>query len=326
MVVLDGVPVPRNTLSYLNPNDIESVTVLRGANASTLYGSEGINGALLVTTKKGANRKPTVTFSHSSNVDQVSFLPKFQNGWGNGSGYGGLTAAGNYRSYENQSYGDAYDGSIRPLGRTAEDGSVYYVPYTARPKEKYKVWDIGYTMQNDVSLSGGDATSSFYISLQDVLTKGVVPGDDIRRDNARFSASKQYGKFKASFTANYAQDRYEVHDDELNGNNFYELVMNTPGYVPLTQLRDWKNDKFASPNGYFNDYYNSPWFELDNNRSKGGRNYFNGSLDLNLKINDNIEFINRVGIASTQSFSKTTQGKFSYTNWARNLAFYGSFP
>jgi len=104
LIVLDGVPVPQNTISYLNPNDIESVTVLKGGQAATLYGADGVNGVLVITTKKGTGR-PQVSFTHTSNVEDVAYLPKFQKDFGSGSGYG-ATQAENYRPFENQQYGD----------------------------------------------------------------------------------------------------------------------------------------------------------------------------------------------------------------------------
>ncbi|WP_315822922.1 TonB-dependent receptor plug domain-containing protein [Paraflavitalea speifideaquila] len=155
LIVLDGVPVPNSTLDYLNPNDIESVNTLKGGQAATLYGSDGVNGAVVITTKRGRSGRNVVTFTTSANAEQVSFMPDFQNRFGSGSGYGN-TPAQNYRAFENQSYGDEYDGSRRPLGRVTEDGDTLMVPYSARPNEKKKVWDIGSVFQNDISLAGGD--------------------------------------------------------------------------------------------------------------------------------------------------------------------------
>src|SRR5262249_14546264 len=102
LIVLDGVAVPSNTIAYLNPSDIESVTVLKGGQAAALYGSDGVNGALVITTKRGGG-KPKVSFSHTSNVEEVAYLPEFQTEYGSGSGYG-LTQQQNFRPFENQQY------------------------------------------------------------------------------------------------------------------------------------------------------------------------------------------------------------------------------
>src|SRR5690349_9574267 len=72
LIVLDGVPVPQNAVSYINPDDIENVTVLKGGQAATLYGTDGVNGVLMITTKKGS-KKPTINFSQTVTADAVSY-------------------------------------------------------------------------------------------------------------------------------------------------------------------------------------------------------------------------------------------------------------
>lgn len=315
LVVLDGVPVPSTTLDYLNPNDVESVNTLKGGQAATLYGSDGVNGAIVITTKKGRNGRNTVTVTSSANLEQVSFMPKFQNRFGNGSGYS-YTPELNYRAYENQSYGDEFNGSRRPLGRVTEDGDTLMVPYSALPNEKKKVWDVGSVIQNDIALSGGDEKSSFYLSFQDAITSGVVPGDTRRRDAFRFNSSRTVGKVKAGFQATYAQDRV----DRTNS-DFYWLVINAAAHVPLTKLRDWKNSKFASPNGYYNDYYNNPWFELDNKRRTGISKSFNGSFDLQYAPVDWFNATYRLGLISSTAEEKFTTGRFIYSDWAKHSAY-----
>jgi len=142
LVVIDGMQTTSTVLALINPNDVESVTVLKGGQAATLYGSAGVNGALVITTKQGDKGKLKVSYSNSTNFEEVSFLPEFQEMYGSGShyatSYGGagyLTTAearakDNWRSYENQQYGDKYDGSMRPAGRTLPDGSYLNVPYS----------------------------------------------------------------------------------------------------------------------------------------------------------------------------------------------------
>jgi len=315
LIVLDGVPVPQNAISYLNPNDIQDVTVLKGGQAATLYGSDGVNGALLINTKRGSRGKPTITFTSTVNFEELSFLPKFQDTYGSGSDYGGLTPAENYRTYENQQYGDKYDGSIRPLGRIAESGDTFNLPYRAIPGERRRVWDRGFTTTNDVAVSGGDATSRFYLSFQDANTHGIVPKDKNRRDQVRLSATKEFGKVSASFNANYIFERIDQ-----TTSNFYFNILNQASHIPISDLKDWKNNQFANPNGYFNDYYNNPFFELDNNRQIQQNNYFNGSVELNYQPLTWLNFTERVGVARSDFSSKARTGQFIYTEYAKHDA------
>lgn len=100
LLVIDGVPQPgsQTMLALLNPNDIESISVLKGGQAGTLYGSAGVNGALVITTKRGAQGKARVTYSNATNIEQISFLPKFQDKYGNGSHYAATYGTAGYKT------------------------------------------------------------------------------------------------------------------------------------------------------------------------------------------------------------------------------------
>jgi TonB-linked SusC/RagA family outer membrane protein len=316
LVVLDGVPVGKGALFSINPNDIANVTVLKGGQAATLYGSDGVNGAILIETKRGSRTKPQISFTSTANFEQVSFLPEFQTEFGSGSNYGAATPAGNYRSYENQQYGDRYDGSIRPLGRTLEDGSILLRPYSAIPGERRKAWDVGQTYTNNIAISGGDPTSRFYLSIEDVRSKGVTPKDQYQRNSIRFNTSRDFGKFSTNAQINYI--RREA--DYTNANYFF-FVINSASHIPLSELRDWKNNKFANPNAFFNDYYNNPYFELDNNRGRSVQNTLYTNLQLDYKINKWASLVNRTGITNASSDAKNWTGQFKYSEWAKHDAF-----
>ena len=313
LIVLDGVAVPSNTISYLNPNDIENITVLKGGQGGILYGSEGANGVLVITTKKGTNAKPQISVTSSVNVDQIAYLPKFQKEFGSGSGYG-FTWFDNFRPFENQQYGDPYDGSIRAAGRKSPDGKWLELPYQFVPNIRNKIWDIGVTTQNDISISGGDANSTYYLSVSNGNVHGVVPKDEYHRNSIRFNSSKTYGRFKASFDGTYTVD----HSERTNA-DFYFFALNTPGWIPLDKLKDWRNNYFANPNGYFNDYYNNPWFELDNNRNDGRNNYFNGNLTLTVKPLNWLDVMFRAATAVTNSSAKSWTNRFDYSDYAKGL-------
>ncbi|TXJ29679.1 MAG: SusC/RagA family TonB-linked outer membrane protein [Chitinophagaceae bacterium] len=315
LIVLDGVPVPANTINYINPNDVEDVTILKGGAAATLYGSDGVNGAILITTRKGTNRKPEVTFSHSSNVESVAYLPKTQHEFGSGSAYG-ANRAENFHPAENQQYGDAYDGSLRPLGRTLADGSIFLVPYSDIADVREKIWDKGYTAQSDISYRAGDENSQFYFSYQNVYSSGIVPGDKYYKNSLRMNGSRSYGKLRLSFDATYTWD----HADRTN-TDFYFFALNNASWVPLDQLKDWQNNKFATLGGYFNDYYNSPWWQLDNRRWDTKNNYFNGNVSLNYKFNSNLDLTYRLSIANTQSVSTTPSNNYVFSQFAQSYAY-----
>ena len=310
LIVMDGVIVPSNTLNYLNPNDVETVTILKGGQAGTLYGPDGANGALVITTKRGGG-KPQVNFTSTTNFEQVAYLPDFQEEFGSGSGYGS-TYEENYRPFENQQYGDRYDGSIRSAGRMLQDGSFQRYPYEFVPGVRRKIWNLGVSTTNDLSITGGDANSKYYLSFQDAAIKGVVPKDEYHRNAIRFNASKNFGKFRSSFDGTFAFDKA----DRTN-TDYYFFALNSPGWIPAHKLTDWKNDPFANPNGYFNDYYNNPYFELDNNRFLTRNTYFNANIALGYKPTSWLDFSYRIGGALTNSFQKVWRNRWDYSEYAK---------
>ncbi len=329
LIVVDGIPnTSQSTLSLINPNDIESVTILKGGQAATLYGSQGVNGALLITTKKGTTGKLKVTYSAGLNYDKLSFLPDFQNQYGNGSHYAAsFGSAGykadykermkdNWRPFENQQYGDAYDGSLRIIGRQLEDGSQNIVPYSAIEGERRRTFDKGYTLNNQVGFSGGDQGGTYYMSVENNKTTGIVPGDEARRTGVRVAATKESDKFRIGFNAAYVQKTVDA-----TTSDFYFDILNVAAHVPISQLRDWQNNKFANPNGFYDDYYNNPYFNKDNNRQKYQDVNLSGNIEAGYKLFPWLNIYNRFGLISNSRTRKNTTGKFTYTDYAKNKAF-----
>ncbi|GAB3940368.1 SusC/RagA family TonB-linked outer membrane protein [Spirosoma harenae] len=328
LVVLDGMQTTSTVLATINPNDIESVSILKGGQAATLYGSAGINGALIITTKKGTKGKLKVNYSNSTNFEQISFLPQLQETYGSGSHY--ATSFGgtgyktdylarlkdNWRSYENQQYGDAFDGSIRMQGRTTEDGGQYMLPYSAIPNARRKAFDTGVSMNNQINFSGGDETGSFYMSIENQKIAGIVPHDKSERTGARVSGTKEVGKLTATFNAAYTQAAYD-----RTSSDFYNDVLNQPANLPLSDLRDWQGNKFANPNGFYNDYYNNPYFNADNNRMKYKDSNLNGTVSATLRPTSWLSITERLGMMNNSRIGKNTTGKFLYSDWAKSKSF-----
>lgn len=332
LVVIDGVQVPNDAINYLNPNDVENVTVLKGANAAALYGSDASNGALVITTKKGSAGAPRVTYTNSTMVDQVSFMPKFNNTFGPGTENFSRT----YIPIENQQYGPAFTngpvtlidehgdyvtvpGTSVPIGRELEDGSQFSAPYRAIENNRRNAYDNGLTMQNDLSLSTGDEKSTFYVSVQDVRTKGIVVNDSYRRTGARMNATREYGKFKSSFGVDY-----RVGNRNTTTANFYNQVLNTAANYDFDSFRNWRPFTLpdgslnpANPNNYFNDYFSNPYFEVDNNREKRIDRYFQGQLTLELQATKWLNFLYRIGVTNQQYEGQSYSAKYTFSNFAK---------
>ncbi|HEX8462741.1 MAG TPA: carboxypeptidase-like regulatory domain-containing protein, partial [Segetibacter sp.] len=315
MLILDGVPLALSYINSLNPNDVADVTILKSSSATAVYGPEGVNGAIVITTRKGNRSRPIITLSHTTQMETVSFMPKMQTRFGSGSSVDPF-GYGVYDPVENQTYGDQFDGSMRQIGRDDPNGNKYMTEYIARPDEKRKFWNSGFTNQTDVSFSTGD----FYVSAQNVDIKGITPRDENHRRNVRVSANKEYGRFRASFNMNYTNGNYDVTAGERfgNGRDFqpYWLLINTPMHIPLTRFKDWRNDYWASPNGFFSDYYSNPYWAIDNFRAVGRTNDLLGNVELNFKATDWLNLTYRIG-GTTSSFTDlATQGALTYSDFA----------
>lgn len=329
LIVVDGIPnTSQSVLSLINPNDIESVTVLKGGQAATLYGSQGVNGALVITTKKGTKGGLKVSYSSSLNYDQISFLPKFQDEYGNGSHYADAFGTpgyqtnyldrmkSNWRPFENQQYGDHYDGSMRIIGRQTEDGGKFIIPYSAIPGERRRTFDRGYTFNNQVGFSGGDERGTYYLSVENNKTAGIVPGDVSKRTGVRVAATKESDKLRVSFNAAYIQNAVD-----RTSSDFYFDILNVASHIPISSLRDWRNNKFANPNGFYDDYYNNPYFNKDNNRQNYQDANLTGNFDVNYQILPWLSLYDRIGVIQNTRNRKNFTGQFIYSDWAKNKAF-----
>ena len=317
MLILDGVPISLGYLSSINPNDIVDVAILKSASATAVYGPDGANGAIVVTTKKGSRSKPQVSIGHTVQVERVSYMPELQSQFGSGSSVDQF-GYGVYDPIENQCYGDEFDGSLRQIGRDGPNGEQYLTEYIARPEEKRKFWNTGITNQTDISFSTGD----FYLSVQNVLIQGIMPKDVNRRVSVHMAANKEYNRFKASYSINYTKGNYDVTAGSSfgNGRDFtvYWNLINTPQQIPITRFKDWRNDYWASPDGYFNDYYSNPYFMIDNFRSIGRTEDIFGNFELNFKATNWLTFTYRLGATISNGSAKSTAGALQYGAFAKS--------
>ncbi|GAB3723009.1 SusC/RagA family TonB-linked outer membrane protein [Hymenobacter agri] len=325
LVVLDGVIVPNDVLTALSPDDIDNITVLKGANAASLYGSDASNGALIITTRKGGGA-PVVTISQTSTFESLSFLPKFQTEFGPGANTytntlpkfttDGSVDSGyetQYQGFENQQYGPRFDGHIVPFGEKLENGDVQMIAYEARPDEKRKFFNTGYQAQNNISFSTGDEHNKFFVSYQNLHNNGIIPKDKLDRNTIRLNASHDIGRLTVGFDLSYSQKRIDQTSNSSRDNSVYWNVFNTTVMAPLTAYKDWQNDPYANPNGFYNAYYFNPYWIIDNNRTKTREDYIIGDVNLGYKLAEGLKLQSRTGATFISQAVQATQDKFIYS-------------
>ena len=214
LFVIDGVPMNNsqigsgslnggvdfgNRINDLNPEDIASITVLKGGAGSALYGSRAGNGVILITTKKGQrNMDSEINFSSSVTFDTPLRLPEFQNQFGQG-----FFGQPDYQ--ENTSWGPAFDGELRPWGNIV-DNQQRVKPYVALPDNVKDFFDVGKTFTNNVSFRGGNESNTFYLSYSNVNSDGFIPTDNDSYNRHTFAvrgSSKLTKNLTASGSVNF---------------------------------------------------------------------------------------------------------------------------
>lgn len=316
LLVIDGATVALTYINTINPNDVDNISVLKGANASAIYGPEGVNGVILVTTKKGTSRRPEITLSNSTFMEKVSFLPDLQTRFGAGSAYNQF-GDGTYDPIENQSWGLEFNGDSVNVGRIDEFGKYQRVKYSYIPNEKKNFFNTGVTSQNDFSIRSGDERGDIYLSIQDVITKSILPGDKARRTSFRINSNRKFGVFNVQTNLNYI-----LQTSDVTTSAAYNNIINTAGHIPLTSYKDYRNFQWADHNHYYNDYYENPYEAIDRFRDKTRTDRLVGNIAISAKPFSWMTISNRLGLTAANETDKSTTGAIYYAPIAKGTAFY----
>ena len=321
MLVVDGAPTPLSYMSSIPPDDVQDLTVLKSAASAALYGPDAVNGVIIITTKKG-NKRPSVTFNSTVQAQNVSFFPKLQKTYGQGAGevqdpfghYG-------YVPYENQQFGPAFDGTIKPIGPVLENGDQQSGPYTnGHYNDKVKFWNSGLTVQNSISVSGED----FYLSVEDANIKGLVPDDQNRRTSFRFNGGKTYGKFSINYGLNYVLSNFNVVNEAGFQNSFpnaydgglFFLVEQTASNIPLLSYKN-QNSEFGQFSNYYNEFAVNPYWLIANIRSKGSENDILANVTANLQVLPWMKLTLRASTDLSFLYQSNTNAPVVVSDWAQ---------
>ena len=310
LIVIDGSIASKGAFDALNANDIESINVLKGASASALYGSDAANGALIVVTKHGKKgSRFTVGIINSTTFEKVAYMPHFQTEYGTG-------WDGEYNNIENTNWGPRFDGQLRQVGPTFADGTAQMVPYAPVKDNLKDFYNTGSTIQNTVYFNGGDETSSFYMSIGNQDTKGIVPDDKYQRYTARINASKKIGKLELSLNSSLMTDETDVVGSQIGKQDraLYWFVLNTSANIPLSQYKDWQNpESLGYSDNYYNGYYQSPYWAIGTNRNVDRNKRLTANVKLSYDILDNLNFTVRGGVNSSFGNGKDWRAAQTYS-------------
>ncbi|MBT1684936.1 SusC/RagA family TonB-linked outer membrane protein [Dawidia soli] len=245
-------------IAAINPDDIESITVLKGGTAAALYGSRGANGVILITTKKGVARKGIgVEYNTTYTLDNVAVFPDWQYEYGQGDKGVMPTTQSAAVGTGRMSFGARIDGNTNYV---AADGKNH--PYTAQKDNLKHFYQTGKTFTNTVALSGGNESILYRLSLSDLDATSILPNTTYNRKTANLNLSgKLSDKLRVETVVQYTLEKGKNRPnagDALGNPNWtpYE-VANTvdvrwldPGYDALGNETLW-NDVPIATNGYF---------------------------------------------------------------------------
>lgn len=271
LYVIDGIPMDNNNfgqagvwgggdqgdgMNSINPDDIASMTVLKGASAAALYGSRAANGVILITTKKGSARKGIGVEVTSNYVfEKINNLTDFQQSYGSGStinpaGTTGLETrvATKFSSYSPDNLKTLWDGSNGYFDQQAWgpkfDGSPVLQfdgvlrPYSYAGDNWKRFYKTGSTFTNTVALSGGSETSNFRFSVSDLNNVGIIPNSGFDRINLSLSGSSKLGKrltfnTKVLYSNEKVKNRPNISDSPGNA---VQSIYRLPGDINVLDL------------------------------------------------------------------------------------------
>ena len=318
LYVVDGMPIasqkafvetvgegtnPSSRIVDLNPEDIESVSVLKGATASALYGLRAANGVVVITTKSGAGvrksgKKTLVTINSSFSSDQISRLPDLQSTYAQGNGGQlGLLSSGSWgpRIDTLQTYHSQEDNVFLENPYETLDGS----PPTNEPKvynNQEEFFQTGYTFTNSVDISSATENANYSVGFGRTDQEGIIETTGMVRNNAKFNGTFNLSdRWSASVSANVSS----VDLDKLPGGSNMANPLFTLYFAPRTY--DLAGTPYEHPsNPYIQKHYrvamDNPYWALEHNSFNEITKRFFGNGNINYHPTDWLRINYRLGL------------------------------
>ena len=288
-------------LSSINPADIETVNVLRGANASILYGSQGANGVILITTKKGKAGKTVVDFNSSTVFEQVTGLPDLQFDYGTvGGDLNWSKVKGNYKKD--------------------------YV------KDFFQTGSIA---TNSINVSGGNNQTTAYFSYSNITSKGAMPTNTYDKNTITLNQSTKLFNDKITLSSNvifaneksYNRPGAGYYNNPLTGLYTFARDKDFASYKENYQVFDVARNLYKQSWYSTYEFQNNPYFELNNNSKLATNNRVIANMKLAYDVMDHVKFETRANIdyndvlydnryvAGGNSVSVSPNGSWSYSKY-----------
>jgi TonB-linked SusC/RagA family outer membrane protein len=325
LIVVDGIPMDNSNYNStntqrgaggrdygdasfdINPDDIETMSVLKGGPATALYGSRAGNGVILITTKRGKKGRDEITLNTGVSLEQVSILPRLQKEYGAGSGNTGKfsqqTINGktyNMVSYQvDESWGPKYDPNRMVLQWDAldpMDAANYLVetPWVSPKNDVKSFFNTGITYTNSLAFSKSYENTTARLSLSNVKQSGIVPNTELERTSVGLAVDTKFNdKFSASGNINYvvsdAFNRPEIgYGDNSVMQKMLQFGQRSLDYERLKNYKTVTGEQKTWNRSAWNDatpkYSDNPYWTIYENTSNDKRNRIYGNVELKYDI------------------------------------------
>ncbi|MFL9831617.1 SusC/RagA family TonB-linked outer membrane protein [Flavobacterium sp. ARAG 55.4] len=340
LYVIDGVPISNGTtnsnpdidtggttqpdgISNINPEDIASMTVLKGPSAAALYGSRASNGVIVITTKSGKAGKTSVSLSSNFMASSAYNLMNLQNEYGQGSN-------GVYNPTSSSSWGGKLDGSQVSnwqLVRNPNFEGPATQSYSAQPDNVIDFYKTGYNLANTLTVTSGTEKAQAYFSYTNTKAEGIVGGNKLDRHNLNLRLTS---KISDKLTLD-AKTNYIVQDIDNLLRTGEESIGTSAYLLPRSiAFNDYKNFEYFDAAGqrqmnYFIDETGSPggnpyWSALRDDARTDKRNRFIGLASLKYEFTKTLSLQGRAGL--DQMTNKNVRNRYATIAFNNNLGSY----
>jgi TonB-linked SusC/RagA family outer membrane protein len=354
LFVVDGIPIDNssfvtstlqrgyggydlgNSAQDLNPDDIASISVLKGPNAAALYGARAANGAIIVTTKSGrGSRGFSVSASSNMTFETPLRLPKYQNSWGQGyfgdvcsvwksggthfsegkapAGFDYATCGfsyvdGNYGGENDgvdESWGPRLDGTPRSQFSFTTPGAAEVRPWVAHPDNVSSFFQTGRTMTTNASAQGANDRANYRLGFTRQDVGGITPNNALNRTTATLTAgaditSKLSTNGNISYINNQGFNRPGTGYDEANPMMGFVWFGRQ---VDIAQLKSHVADPDGNQISWNYSYHNNPWWTQSKNSNHDQRDRVMGVASATYKFNEWLNATVRTGTDFYRNFS-----------------------
>ena len=330
LFVVDGVPYDNsqtdsdNSLvqgaayssrtSDVDPNNIASIAVLKGAAAAALYGSRASGGVIVITTKTGGGgqRGPKgiqIGYTTGYSIEQIAALPNYQNEYGAGANFVNLSANGSW----GPKFGTTLDSIAHPQAGDKDFPNIpagTKIPYQAYSDNVKRFFDTGHLFENSVSLSSNSENASFTAILSRADQTGTIPNSRFTRNNVSVGGSGKFNKLTVS--GNVAYTNTDQQGPKLGANNAIGASSAFARILFLTRSLDLWGLPTTNPNtkeqvfAWLTPQADNPRWSVENNSYKSRVDRVVGSVGLSYAIKDWLTVTYSGGVNSYTDFRRTT--------------------